>query len=101
MALKYSGITHIADSLAKKCDITKKEAENRVKDILSILEEELLDPEKDGVQFVDFLTLKKVERKAKLGRNPKNPNEVVSIPAQTSFKAELGKAFKKKLNPEV
>jgi nucleoid DNA-binding protein len=44
------------------------------------------------------LTLRKVERKARKGRNPKNPEEEYEIPARLDIKCVLGKSLAEKLN---
>lgn len=96
----YTGLNDLSVAYATKKGITKKEAEQRVKDLLAIIEEELLRPDKDGIQIVDFLTLRKVDRKQKLARNPKKPTEDIIIPAYTSYKCILSKKFEDKLNNE-
>lgn len=94
---KYDGISSLAYSYAGYKNITLKEAEERVKDVLEIMEQALLDPSSDGIQILNFITLQKVTRKAKVGRNPLTKIEY-NIPEKTSIKTILGKRFDKDLN---
>lgn len=94
---RYDGISSLARGYALHKQITMKEAEERIKDVLFIMERSLLDTESDGIQILDFITLQKVHRKAKLGRNPLTKVEY-HIPEKISVKAILGKKFDKDLN---
>ena len=94
----FAGIKILTDRYAKMHNITKVEAERRIKEFAEVLREELLDEDSDGIQLIDFITLKKVERKPKLGRNPKAPEKTYEIPASIGIKCELGKSFNEELN---
>lgn len=94
---QYEGITLLSRRYANKKGITIKEAELRIKDMFEVIEESFLDDSNDGIQIIDFLTLQKIVRKAKLGRNPRTKVEVM-IPERISIKAILGKKFDKDLN---
>lgn len=96
--LQYTGISELATKYAMKEDITKKEADRIIRGLLTLVKEELLNEESDGIQIVDFLTLRKVERSARVGRNPKNPTVDILIPTKKDVKCVLGKAFSKELN---
>lgn len=96
----YAGIDEITAKLAEKRGITKKLAEEFVRDFIEIMKEEFLNENRDGIQFVDFITLKKVIRKERIGRNPKNPEQTYKIPARVSLKASFGKKFEKLINKE-
>lgn len=78
--------------------ITKVEAEKRIKELVEVVREELLDENSSGIQLIDFLTLKKMQRKEKLGRNPLEPEKTYVIPATMGIKCELGKTFNQELN---
>lgn len=95
---QYAGVEDFTEALAKKSDISLAEAHRRVKDFVDVLEDQLLRDDKDGVQFINKITLKKVTRKARKGRNPKNPDEVHEIPERLDVKCVLGKAVFNKLN---
>ncbi len=98
---KYIGITELATKYAMKEDITKKEADRILREVLNLVREELLDETNDGIQIVDFLTLRKVERGARVGRNPKKPDVDILIPNKKGIKCILGKAFSQELNKEL
>lgn len=93
---KFHGIKTLAEIYSKKHNTTLKLAEERVREFVDLLEEGLLDENYEGVQFINSLTLRKVQRKAKIGRNPKTKEEVV-IPPRLGIKAEIGKNFAQKL----
>ncbi len=93
----YSGIHAMIDAYAKANKCTKKEAEVSVRNTIAVLKQVLLDSD-DGIQLIDFITLRKIERKARVGRNPLNPEVQYTIPAFIGIKAELGKAFEEELN---
>ena len=54
--------------------------------------------EGDYVRMVGFGTFKAVERKARIGRNPKNPGKNVSIPACKAVVFKAGKELKAGIN---
>lgn len=93
---KYHGIKSLAEKYAEKHGVTQKCAEERVREMIDLLAEGLADPEYNGVQFIDVLTMKKVIRKAKVGRNPITKIEV-PIPERVGIKVEIGKSFASKL----
>lgn len=92
----YHGVKSLSDMYAKKHNTTLKVAEERVKEMKDLLEEGLLDPNYDGIRFVDFITLKKVTRKSKIGRNPRTKVEVV-IPARPGVKTEISERIEKSM----
>lgn len=94
----YVGITELTNAYAEKFGTTKKEAEQNIKNVLEVIQDALLREDKDGVQFINVFTIERVERKAKIGRNPRNPEETIEIPARTSLKIKVGKILKEKLN---
>lgn len=94
----YAGIIECAKTYSEMSGISKREAERRIKDIIAVFKTELLNSEKEGIQFIDFITLHRVFRKSRIGRNPKDPSKVYQIPKRVVIRAELGKSFKKDLN---
>ena len=94
----FTGLEELTNALAKKRDITKKEAYDLVKDFIEVMKEEMLKEDNRGIQLVNFLTLTKVVRKAKLGRNPKNPTEEFHIPERNSLRLTVGKEFSEELS---
>lgn len=83
-------------SMAEKSGLTKKDAENALNAFMKSVEEALI--EADKVQLVGFGTFDVRERKARLGRNPRNPEEVIDIPASKAPVFKAGKALKELVN---
>lgn len=90
--LKYHGIKSLAEIYAKDHNTTIKLAEERVKEMVELIEKGLADPNYDGIQFIDSITLRKVIRQPKKGRNPRTLEEVF-IPKRMGIKTEIGKNF--------
>ena len=54
--------------------------------------------EGEKVQLVGFGTFDIRDRKSRLGRNPRNPEEVIDIPASKAPVFKAGKALKELVN---
>ena len=78
--------TELVAAVARKADLSKKDAEAAVKAVLDAVTEALADGEK--VALVGFGTFEVKERAARTGKNPRT-GEVIEIPASKvpSFKA--------------
>ena len=85
----------LVEAMAKKADISKKDAEAALKAFVSTVEGELKKGNK--VQLVGFGTFEVVERAAREGRNPQS-GEVMKIPASKAPKFKAGKALKDAVN---
>lgn len=85
-------VTRIAD----KSNLTKKDAENALNAFVEAVEEALADGDK--VQLVGFGTFEVRDRKAREGRNPRNPEEKIHIPASKAPVFRTGKGFKERVN---
>lgn len=83
-------------SVAEKAGLTKKDAEAAVNAFVSVVEETLVKGEK--VQLIGFGTFEARHRKARQGRNPRNPGEVIMIPASRAPVFKAGKALKDAVN---
>nr|WP_296154369.1 HU family DNA-binding protein [uncultured Peptoniphilus sp.] len=83
-------------SIAEKSNLSKKDAENALNGFLDTIEEALSGGEK--VQLVGFGTFEVRDRKAREGRNPRNPEEVIKIPASKAPVFRAGKALKESVN---
>jgi DNA-binding protein HU-beta len=82
--------------VAAKTGLTKKDTEITVNAALEALEAEL---KKGGkVQLIGFGTFEVKARKARQGRNPQKPGEVVKIPASKAPVFKAGKALKDAVN---
>lgn len=51
----------------------------------------------DKVSIPGFLSFERVHREARTGRNPRNPSEVIQIPASMAVKVTPGAALKKQV----
>lgn len=83
---KYDFVKEVAG----KCEVTHKQAENFLNAFQSTIQETLKNGDSIGIK--GFGTFKKVEKKARTGRNPKT-GESVSIPAKTTAKFSFSKEF--------
>lgn len=83
-------------SMADKSGLTKKDAELALNAFMKSVEDELAKSGK--VQLVGFGTFDVRERKARTGRNPRNPKETISIPASKAPVFKAGKALKEMVN---
>lgn len=88
--------SQLVASMAEKGDMTKKDAENALNAFIKTVEESLEQGEK--VQLVGFGTFEVRDRKAREGRNPRNPEEVIKIPASKAPVFKAGKALKEIVN---
>lgn len=88
--------TELVSKMAEKSELTKKEAEAALNAFMESVEEALVSGEK--VQLVGFGTFETRDRAARQGRNPRNPEEVISIPASKAPVFKAGKGLKDKVN---
>lgn len=82
--------------IAETTGITKKDTEATVNALVAAIEEELTAGGK--VQMIGFGTFEVRSRKARTGRNPQKPGEVVEIPESKAPVFKAGKAFKDAVN---
>lgn len=83
-------------SIAEKSGLTKKDSELALNSFMKSVEEELKTGGK--VQLVGFGTFEVRDRKARKGRNPKDPKQVINIPASKAPVFKAGKALKEAMN---
>lgn len=86
----------LVTAVAEKSGLLKKEAEAAVNAVTKSIEEALA--EGDSVQLVGFGTFCVKERKARTGRNPRKPEEIVEIPAAKAPTFKAGKSLKELVN---
>lgn len=86
----------LVTSMAEKSGLTKKDVESALNAFMRSVEEALVEGEK--VQLVGFGTFDIRDRKSRLGRNPRNPEEVIDIPASKAPVFKAGKALKELVN---
>jgi DNA-binding protein HU-beta len=82
--------------VAAKSNLTKKDAESAVNNVIGSIEAALV--KGDRVQLIGFGTFETRVRKARKGRNPRKPDEVMDIPASTAPVFKAGKALKDSVN---
>ena len=75
--------TELVAAIAKKTELSKKDAEKALKAFTDVVAEELKKGEK--IQLVGFGTFEVSERAAREGRNPRS-GEVMHIQSRKSFK---------------
>ena len=83
-------------AIAEKANFTKKDAEAALNAVTASIEEALIKGEK--VQLIGFGTFETRERKARQGRNPRKPEEVIKIEASKAPVFKAGKALKDSVN---
>ena len=87
--------TELVAAIAKKTELSKKDAEKALKAFTDVVAEELKKGEK--IQLVGFGTFEVSERAAREGRNPQS-GEVMKIAASKAPKFKAGKALKDLVN---
>ncbi len=78
-------------ALSERCEITKKQAADIYDALLAIAAEEAKNP--SGFVFPGLGKLIKVERAARMGRNPAT-NEIIQIPPKTAVCFRISKICK-------
>ena len=82
-------------AMAKKADLTQKDAEKDLKAFTDVIADEL--KKGDKIQLVGFGTFEVGERAAREGRNPQT-GETMTIAACKAPKFKAGKALKDAIN---
>ena len=82
----------LLSSIAEKSNLTKVESERALNAFLETIQETLA--KGDKVQLVGFGTFEARDRKAREGRNPRNPEEKIHIPASKAPVFKAGKYLK-------
>ncbi len=82
--------------MAEKSQLTKKDTELALNSFIETVEDTLASGEK--VQLVGFGTFEVRDRKPRQGRNPRNPEQVIQIPASKAPVFKAGKTLKEKVN---
>lgn len=83
-------------AVVAKTGKSKKETEVTINALLSTVEEALV--KGDKVQLIGFGTFETRERKARQGRNPRKPDEIIKIAASKAPVFKAGKALKDAVN---
>ncbi|MDU5503567.1 MAG: HU family DNA-binding protein [Anaerococcus vaginalis] len=83
-------------NISEKSGLKKVEAERALNAFIETVTEALKKEEK--VQLVGFGTFETRDRKAREGRNPRKPDEVIKIPASKAPVFKAGKTLKEAVN---
>ena len=84
--------TELIAAVAERAELSKKDAEAAVTAALDAVAAALA--EGDEVRLVGFGTFEVKHRKARMGRNPKDPEKKIEIPASKVPAFKPGKALK-------
>lgn len=82
--------------ISRQTDLTQDIARVAVQNAIDIMVETLL--EGRVIEFRDFGVFEPVVRKARVGRNPRKPQDVVEIPDRKSIKFRVGRKLKARLD---
>ena len=82
--------------MAEKSELTKKDVEAALNAFMESVEEALVSGDK--VSLIGFGTFETRNRAARQGRNPKNPEHVIEIPASKAPAFKAGKKLKEAVN---
>ncbi len=88
--------TELVAKVADKTGLTKKDSALVVSAFVETVEEALQNGEK--VQLVGFGTFEVRKRKARKGRNPQKPEQIMEIPASKAPVFKAGKGLKELVN---
>lgn len=87
--------TQLIEVLAAKCGITSSESERVLNNLIGIIYETL---KQDGeVQISGFGTFLVFHREARLGVNPRQPSQKITIPKLVTPKFRAGERFKQEI----
>ena len=89
----------LTDVIANKIGISKKQAEETLELITQTITETLKN--NGEVTLTGFGTFSARERKGRIGVNPRNPTEKITIPAVTVPKFKAGKNLKDTLKGKI
>ena len=88
--------SELVAAIAEKSGLTKVDSTKALDSLLEAVTEALEKEEK--VQLVGFGTFEVRHRKAREGRNPRNPEEKIHIPASKAPVFKAGKTLKEAVN---
>ena len=88
--------SQLVAAMAEKTEMTKKDVEACLNAFTGVVTETLKSGEK--VQLVGFGTFEVKDRKAREGRNPRDPKQKIKIPASKAPVLKAGKTLKETVN---
>ena len=90
------GKVQLINAIANKMEVSKAEAERFMNAYMDCVKEALMNEE--DVKLVGFGTFSVEEKDAMVARNPRNPEEVIQIPASNAPVFRAGKNLKEAVN---
>ena len=91
--------TKFIEALSEKLEISKVSAKEVFEAGVNIVEESVAAG--NEVAISNFINIKVVERKARMGTNPQKPEEKIEIPAKQVIKVKVGKRLKELAAGEI
>lgn len=88
--------TELIAALTEETGLSKKDAEKALNGIVSVITNALVAGEK--VQIVGFLSAEVKDRPERIARNPRQPEEQITIPASKAPVFKAGKSLKDAIN---
>lgn len=86
----------LVTALAERMCSSKRDAEVYLNAFIDIVGETL--EKGEDIKLVGFGNFSVKERSARVGRNPRNPQETIDIPASKSVGFKVGKTLKDRVN---
>ena len=86
----------LINKIAEKTGATKVDSKKHLAALLEIIGDTLAEGE--AVRLIGFGTFEVRNRKARQGRNPRNPEEIINIPASKAPAFKPGKPLKEMVN---
>jgi DNA-binding protein HU-beta len=86
----------LINAIAGKMDVSKAEAERFMNAYMESIKEALM--KEEDVKLVGFGTFSVPEKEATTARNPRNPEEIIEVPAKKVVKFKISKKLKELLN---
>ncbi len=88
--------TELIAAITEKTGTSKKEAEKALNAVVDVITESLVKGEK--VQIVGFGSFEVKDRPERVARNPRKPEEEITIPASKAPVFKVGKSLKEAVN---
>lgn len=88
--------TELITAIAEDCGLTKKDTEKAVDAFMKVVGNSLKKGEK--VSLIGFGTFEVRHRESRTGRNPRNPEQIIQIPAKKAAVFKAGKTLKELVN---
>lgn len=83
-------------AISEKTNLTKKDTKDFVEAFMEVVGETV--EKGEDIKLVGFGSFLVKERKARVGRNPRNPEEEINIPASKTVTFKIGKKLKDIVN---